>query len=197
MAIKLDKTGDAHRINLSKGGQELTVHINLNWGSQQSGGFFSKMFSAGKADLDLGCMYETVNGSKGVIQPIGGNFGSKTASPFIFLDKDDRSGASADGENMQILKPSELRRVMLFAFIYEGAANFSAVNGRMFFKVSNGEEVSLELTNASGSARFCAAALITFASGQISISKEDRYFAGHQNADEFYKFGFSWQAGSK
>jgi tellurite resistance protein TerA len=42
-------------------------------------------------------MYRLRNGDAGVIQPLGGNFGDRHASPWIFLDKDDRSGAAADG----------------------------------------------------------------------------------------------------
>ncbi|MBC7796283.1 MAG: tellurium resistance protein TerA [Pyrinomonadaceae bacterium] len=196
MAIKLDKSGDSHKINLSKDAQELSVHVNLNWGAK-SGGFFGKMMGGKKADLDLGCMYQLTNGAFDVIQPIGNRFGSKTESPFIFLDKDDRSGAASDGENLYIYKPSLLKRVMFFAFIYEGVADFRSVNGRMFFKIGNGEEVTLELNNPGGNTRFCAAALITNENQQLSIAKEERYFAGHQDADAHYGFGFTWKAGSK
>ncbi|MEH2286324.1 hypothetical protein [Nostoc sp.] len=99
MAITLQKSGDSHRIDLSKAGKSkpLTVHINLNWNQQsnQNAGFFSKLLGGNNApDLDLGCMYETVDGVKGVIQPLGGNFGAKNSSPYIFLDKDDRTGSN-------------------------------------------------------------------------------------------------------
>lgn len=193
--VKLEKSGDSHKINLAKNSPELFVHVNLNWDAKASGSsFFGRKVE--KPDLDLGCMYETAIGEIGVIQPVGNNFGSKTTTPYIFLDKDDRSGAASDGENMYIYKPSILKRVMFFAFIYEGASDFRSVSGRMFFKIGNGEEVALELNNPSNS-RFCAAALITCNNQQISISKEEKYFPGHPQADAFYGFGFNWRAGSK
>ena len=195
VTVKLDKTGDAHKVNLAKDSQELLVHVNLNWDAKSSGGFFSQQMA--KPDLDLGCMFQMMNGQIGVIQPLGGNFGSKTSPPFILLDKDDRSGAASDGENMYLYKPSTIRRVMFFALIYQGATDFRSVSGRMFFKIGNGDTVTLELNNPSSNTRLCAAAMITNENQQISISKEERYFPGHAQADAFYGFGFTWKAGSK
>ena len=33
--------------------------------------------------------------------------------------------------------------------------------------------------------------------GNVEVSKEERYFQGHQDCDEHYGFGFRWSAGSK
>lgn len=201
MAIKLEKSGDSHKIDLTKqsSSQPLTVHVNLDWEelASQGWGLFKKSNEKKNAsDLDLGCMYEMVNGEKGVIQPVGGNFGSKTSSPYIFLDKDDRTGAT-EGENMYIFRPDLIKRVMFFAFIYEGVADFKTVRGRMFFKVSKGEEVYLELNNPDSNRKFCAAAMLSNIGSQVAIIKEEKYFTGHQDADQHYGFGFKWVAGSK
>lgn len=201
MPITLQKRGDSHKIDLSKAGQpQLTVRVNLNWNQQpsQGGGFFAQLLGGKNApDLDLGCMYETVNGVKGVIQPLGGNFGSKNAPPYIFLDKDDRTGAAQDGENMIVYRPETIKRVMFFALIYEGAKDFQSVGGRMSFKVSNGEEVYLELSNPDANRCFCAAAMISNLGSKVNVIKEEKYFSGHKQADDYYKFGFQWVAGSK
>lgn len=202
MPITLQKSGDSHKIDLSKTGKskQLTVHANLNWSQQynNNAGFFAKLVGGNNApDLDLGCMYETANGNKGVIQPLGGNFGSKNSSPYIFLDKDDRTGAASDGENMFVYRPETIKRIMFFALIYQGAADFRSVGGRMFFKVSNGEEIYLELNNPDANRPFCAAAMISNLGSQVSILKEEKYFKDHQEADKYYRFGFRWTAGSK
>ncbi len=202
MAIKLEKQGDSHKINLTKSNnsQSLIVHVNFDWEELQkkSSGLLGGLFGSEKqaADLDLGCMYEMANGTKGVIQPLGGNFGSKTSSPYIFLDKDDRTGETA-GENMYIFRTDLIKRVMFFGFIYEGAPDFKSVKGRMLFKVSNGEEVYLELNNPDSNRSFCAAALIKNVDSQVAIVKEEKYFTGHQEADKYYQFGFNWTSGSK
>ena len=201
MPITLEKKGDSHRIDLTKNSssQELTVKVNLNWNQQldQNAGFFAKLMGNEAPDLDLGCMYETVNGDKGVIQPLGGNFGAKNTAPYIFLDKDDRTGAAQNGENMTIYHPETIKRVMFFALIYQGAKDFQSVDGRMTFQISNGERVYLKLNNPDRDRPFCAAAMISNLGSEVNIIKEERYFRGHQFADDYYKFGFQWMAGSK
>jgi tellurite resistance protein TerA len=200
MAINLQKGGDKHSINLTKStasGQSLLIHANLNWTQEKKKGLFSFLAATQNADLDLGCMYELLDGSKGVIQPLGNSFGSKTSAPYIFLDKDDRDGASADGENMRVFKPELIKRILFFGLLYAGASDFTAVNGRMFFKISNGEQVNLDLDNAGLNKIFCAAALIENKNGTLTISKEARYFNGHADADKYYGFGFTWKTGTK
>jgi tellurite resistance protein TerA len=32
---------------------------------------------------------------------------------------------------------------------------------------------------------------------QVTILKEEKYFGGHKEADDYYRFGFNWVAGSK
>jgi tellurite resistance protein TerA len=201
MAINLNKGGDQHKIDLTKGGSggKITVHANLNWNQEvKGGGFFSKLLGGGSApDLDLGCMLELQTGQIMCIQPLGNSFGSKTSSPFVYLDKDDRTGESKDGENMFILQPDIVKRVMFFALIYQGAPNFQSVGGHMTFKISNGEVVTLSLNNPDSSSKFCAAALFENHKGEFVLTKEEKYFAGHEAADKHYKFGFKWTAGHK
>lgn len=128
---------------------------------------------------------------------MGGNFGAKNKAPYIFLDKDDRTGAAQDGENMTIDRPEIIKRVMFFALIYQGAKDFQSVDGRITFEIGNGEQVYIKLNNPDRNCSFCAAAMISNIGSQVKIIKEERYFQGHQFADKYYKFGFQWRAGSK
>lgn len=50
-------------------------------------------------------MYRLKDGRQGVIQALGNSFGAADQPPYIKLDKDDRSGASANGENMDFFRP--------------------------------------------------------------------------------------------
>ena len=126
MAINLQK---GQKISLEKkvptGLGEIL--INLNWNSQPiKQGFLSGLFSGGGGiDLDLGCLYELKNGRKGTVQALGNSFGSLSASPYIALDGDDRTGANSDGENLRINgnRISEIKRILVYTFIYEGVAN--------------------------------------------------------------------------
>lgn len=39
------------------------------------------------------------------------------------------------------------------------------------------------------------AALVKNINSKIMIVKEEKYFQGHRQADQFYKYGFNWQPG--
>ena len=193
--LTLDKPGERKSINLEKGASQSPIHINLNWDRATKKGFFGG--SGKEADLDLGCMFLSSDGKKGVIQALGKNFGSRSAQPFIFLDKDDRSGAASDGENLYICRPDLVEKVLVFTFIYEGAANFSTVNARLILHEKDGSETLIRLDAPGPSATFCAICLITRTPSGIDVTKEARYFKGHPDADLHYGFGFNWTKGAK
>lgn len=205
--VRLDKQGEKHRVSLAKGGGSQIFHINLQWdqpggsgGGSGGGSFFGRLLggaSGGGADLDLGCMWRDRDGRQGVIQPLGGNFGSRTSPPYIFLDKDDRSGAAADGENMHLLRPDSVSLVVIFAMIYEGTANFSHVNARLTIFDGKGGEILIPLNAPDPRRTFCAVATATSDGDSIQFQKEERYFADHRECDQFYRFGFNWVRGSK
>jgi len=199
MAIKLEKSGDSQRINLTKNNtnESVTINVNLDWEEAKPSGFLKSLFqSQQNLDLDLGCMYELQNGQKGVIQAVGKSFGSKTQSPFIYLDKDDRTGIT-EGENMYIYRPNLLKRVMIFAYIYSRNGNFQDVNGCLRLISSDSQEIYLTLDNPDPNKTFCAAATIDIENDKIKITKQEKYFNGHKECDRYFKYGFNWVAGSK
>lgn len=200
MAISLSKSGDSHKVSLKKDTAQ-PIKVNLKWeaAAKKSGGLLGGLFGGGSAqnqDLDLGCMYELTDGTKGVIQALGNLFGSRTAAPFIALDKDDRSGSSTDGENLEILRPANIKRVVLFAYFYEGSSDFAALKTKVTMQC-NGETVTIDLNTPKSGKTFCALAQVSVKDGQISLTKEEQYFSGHQDCDRNYGFGFQWTRGSK
>jgi tellurite resistance protein TerA len=195
--ITLEKKGDKQTVDLRKGGGVQPIHVNLNWDNPgaRKRGFFAAPQSS--ADLDLGCMYGLKNREAGVIQPLGRNFGARNRSPFIFLDKDDRSGAAADGENLYLFRPDLIDLVMVFAMIYQGASNFTQVGGRLTLRDQNGSEIYIQLSSPDRSRNFCAICTIRNAGDRVEITKEEQYFHHHGEADRHFGFGFKWVAGSK
>lgn len=212
--ITLEKQGDSHKIDLSKGGSAISkeIIINLNWTQgEQPKGFWSKLFSgSSEVDLDLGCFYELQNGQKTVIDGLqfahgqGGpkdrltRQGRYTDFPWIWHTGDDRSGAGA-GENI-LVNPkglSELKRIVVYCFIYEGAAKWNETNAVVTIKVPENPEVVVEMGKQFDSRTFCAIAELLFDEGSITVKKLVSFHNGHADCDKAYQWGMKWSAGSK
>ncbi|MCJ0904110.1 tellurium resistance protein [Rhodococcus sp. ARC_M6] len=203
---KITLTKAAPTVNLAKAGERQgNLRVNLNWSqgaAPKKQGFLAKLAGAGSGavDLDLGCLYELADGSKGVVQALGNSFGALNSSPFILLDGDDRSGSNTGGENMHVnlADPSVFRRILIFAMIYDGAPNWAAVDGVVTLYPTSGPEVEVRLDSASNQARLCAIALIQSSGQGVSVTREVQYIDGSQSdLDRAYSWGMKWSAGRK
>jgi tellurite resistance protein TerA len=202
--ITLKKTGD--KISLEKKGGSLgEISINLNWntGVPQSSGLLGSLLGAGNKgaiDLDLGCLFELQDGDKGAVQALGNAFGRLVAEPWIELDGDDRTGSNQSGETLRINghQWNKIRRVLVYAFIYEGTLNWAAANGRVLIKTPGQPYIEVLLDNPSKGEGMCAIALLENVGGKLEISKQVSYFrGGHSEMDKAYRWGLRWKAGSK
>ncbi|MTD14865.1 tellurium resistance protein [Nakamurella sp. YIM 132087] len=211
---KIALTKSAPSVSLSKsGGTTGIVRVNLNWSAtdpsqqpqsgQKQGGFFKRLAAAAGGnrgiDLDLGCLYELMDGSKGVVQALGNSFGSLHSPPYIQLDGDDRSGAVVGGENMSInLVPGRFRRVLIFALIYEGVPNWAAANGVVTLIPVNGPQIEVRMDATSDQARICAVAQLVDQGGDLVVQREVQYINGGQSVlDRTYGWGMNWSPGRK
>jgi tellurite resistance protein TerA len=211
---RVSLTKGAPRVSLTKSGAVGGIaRVNLNWSATAptpppaTGGFLAKMKSAAAAaaaprgvDLDLGCLYELADGRKGVIQALGNSFGALDAPPWISLDGDDRTGSVAGGENMSINlgQPGRFKRVLIFAMIYEGAANWAAVDGVVTLTPANGQQFEVRLDATSSGSRMCAVAQLVESGGDLVFQREVQYIEGGQMAlDKAYGWGMNWARGRK
>lgn len=196
--ISLTKRGDV--INLQKGSGSLgEIVINLNWNQKKAAkGFFGR--SSGGVDLDVGCLFELKNGMKGSVQALGNSFGDFSRAPYISLDGDDRTGSITTGENLRIngSKVSEIQRIVVYAYIYEGATNWAEADGVVTIKQSGGPEIEVRMDEHNNRMGMCAIAMIDNVGDQtFSIKRLVQYFSGHKELDEAYKWGLKWVQGSK
>lgn len=200
----------APSISLTKSGQKQgAMRVNLNWSTgatpaPKKKGFLAKLaaasYGSGGVDLDLGCLYELADGSKGVIQALGNSFGSIDTAPYIKLDGDDRSGTVVGGENMHInlARPDLFKRILIFAMIYDGAPNWAAVDGVVTLFPTAGPQVEVKLDSASNSARICSIALLENGKQGITVTRQVEYIQGSQaDLDKKYNWGMKWAAGRK
>ena len=167
MAIELRKTGDKHRINLEKTkafpGE---IKINLDW---SKGGFMKKLFG-GAIDLDLGCFYELKDGTKMLIDGLqfshgrGGRRdqvtrqGCYTQKPFIWHMGDDRGGSAESGETI-LVNPagaSNIKRIIVYTFIYEGAAQWAQTDAVVKVSVPGNEDIIVKMGEQNTNKKFCA-----------------------------------------
>ena len=209
---KVTLTKNAPTVSLSKQGSQASgqLRVNLNWnarpagGAAAPGGFFKRLLATAletPIDLDLGCLYEFSDGTKGVVQALGNAFTSANpGSPIISLDGDDRSGANTEGENLRIdlSRLDQIRRILIFAFIYEGAPNWADAHGvvTLFPHASNPIEVLLDEPDPQ--ARTCAIAMLENTGTDLAIRREVRYINGGQDAlDHAYGWGLQWAPGHK
>lgn len=203
--ITLEKRGE--KISLEKKGETGHGRIvcNLNWsagsGQQQRGalgGLFGNRKGPG-VDLDLGCLFELANGQKGAVQALGNAFGDFSRPPYIQMAGDDRTGAVASGEFLYIngdhLK--DIHRVCIYAFIYEGVANWGQADAVVTLSVPGHPPIEVRLDNHDNRKNMCAIAMIENETGQLKITKLGEYFFGHPDLDRRYGWGMHWVEGSK
>jgi tellurite resistance protein TerA len=186
------------KIDLAKKGDTLgEIKINLNWSSAPvKTGFFGR---SSAIDLDLGCLCELQDGGIGAIQALGDSFGAFDSAPFVVLSGDDRSGAVADGEWLRVNGAhwGRIKRLLLYAFIYKGAPNWAATDGRVTFHTPGSAPVEILLDEGDSRKNMCAVALIENAGGHMRVSREVLYFSGHAEMDRAYNWGLRWVAGAK
>ena len=206
---KVTLTQSSPTVSLTKaGGAQGKLHVNLNWTArpaqaEQPKGLLKRLAAATQSaaiDLDLGCLYELADGKKGVIQALGNSFGSLETAPYILLDGDDRSGASTGVENLfvNLARLSELRRVLVFACIYEGASAFDQAQAVVTLTPATGAPIEVRLDETAGRSRMCAIALLDNTGGELTVRREVRYIDGAQDAlDAAYGWGMNWKAGRK
>ncbi len=199
---KVTLTKSSPSVSLSK--QSGQLRVNLNWDARpagpQKGSLLKRLAGDHGIDLDLGCLFELTDGSKGVVQALGNSFGSLDQAPYILLDGDDRSGTNSAGETMfvNLTHAAAIKRILVFACIYSGAPNFEAAKGVVTLSPASGPPIEVHLDEAAGGARMCAVALIEGGPNGLSVQREIRYVEGSQRAlDAAYGWGMKWTAGRK
>jgi tellurite resistance protein TerA len=230
--VTLDKRGDKVSLDKRGSAGFGRIHVNLNWNqsgnmapapapapvpektgllgrlsgalSGVTGGAAGGRRRSGGIDLDLGCMFELSDGRKGLVQALGNAWGDYNGAPYIKLDADDRTGASNNGENLWINGDqfAQIRRAIIFSFIYEGVPNWSATDGVVTIAVPNQPPIEVRL-DQGGSQMMCAIAMIENQGGQLQVTKMVEYFeqqgrtSAHELMDRRFNFGLRWKTGSK
>ena len=209
-------------LSLSKQGAAVgNMRVNLSWQMRTSdtggwtadrGSFLRRQLevfkprvvqAAGPAmvnvDLDLACLYELADGSKGVVQPLGNFLGDLDAPPWIQMSGDDRFGGSS-GETLFINfdKREEFKRLLVFAYIYDGTPAFDRTHAKVEIFPGSGPRIEIQLDEREPQARSCAVVLIENRKGELVVRREVKYVYGFQaEIDRLYGWGLQWGRGYK
>ncbi|MGW4444869.1 TerD family protein [Streptomyces sp. NPDC004682] len=200
---KVTLTKAAPAVSLAKqGATSGALRVNLNWRMRAT------RWTKGPArdlDLDLCALYELTDGRKGVVQALGNAFGTLHRPPYIHLDGDDRTGASADGENLTVNldHAADFRRILVFVTIYEGATSFAGLNATVTLRPQHGAPVDFSLDECAVPSTVCALALLTNEGGDLVVRREARYLvpergmSPQRTVDRAYGWGMNWTPGRK
>ncbi|MFG3250026.1 TerD family protein [Streptomyces sp. NPDC048187] len=208
---KVTLTKAAPAVSLTKqGGTSGAMRVNLNWQVRKQFSGWGRKLGRPVAmhddlDLDLCCLYELSDGSKGVVQALGNAFGALHQPPFIHLDGDDRTGAVSTGENLTISLDHQryFRRILVFVTIYEGARSFADLHATVTLQPQYGAAVDFSLDECTVPSTVCALALITNTGNDLVVQREARYLvpergvSPQRTVDYAYGWGMNWTPGRK
>jgi uncharacterized protein involved in tellurium resistance len=150
-------------------------------------------------DLDLGCLYELTDGTKGVVQPLGGLLGDVNAPPYVKLTGDDRFG-SGSGETLYVnLDHREnIKRLLVFVYIYDQTPAFDRTQAVVTLYPSNGPRIEISLDERHPQARSCAVFMIENVKDELLVRREVKFVYGFQaELDRLYGWGLQWGRGYK
>ena len=188
------------KVNLVKKGSKLgEIVINLNWSQPpQKTGFFSRFTNRG-IDLDLACLFELKDGNIGAVQALGKHFGELDYPPYIALDGDDRTGAVAAGETIRVngKYADKIRRILIYTFIYEGAANWEEAKGIVTVNCPGSPELIVKMDEYGSKKHTCAIALLENVGGTFSVEKVVEFFDDSEQMDRAFDWGLRWTVGRK
>ncbi|QDU98285.1 stress response protein [Lignipirellula cremea] len=180
---------------------EICVH--LRWSPRVTTPSFLPFLSRTRpVDIDLGCFFELADGDRAAVQPLNDGFfknGSFHESPWIYHLGDDRSGSRVHGELLKInaAQWSQIRRVLLFAFLYEGAPRWSESDAVLSIQPPGSPLMEIPLGEQTAAHGFCAAALLENEQGQVRVTRLVTFHDDHPTADQFYGWGLNWGMGEK
>lgn len=201
----LSAPGDSVAISPPKEGFE-PFRVGVAWDNlhlTEETNFFKKLFKKARkkgVDLDIGCLYELKDGSRGALQAFGDKYGFFNKAPYIRLSGDERTGdAEGDDEFMDINGAhwNEIERVLVYIYIYEGAALWSNINPQIVIDVAGENDLYVTLKAHQDELDLCAVGILENVRGGIKLSNCTEYFTGHEEMDRAFGFGLDWADGSK
>jgi tellurite resistance protein TerA len=152
--------------------------------------------------FDLCALFELSDGSKGVVQSLGGGYGSLDRPPFILLDGAGSGGAGATVA-VNLGRGAHFRRVLVFAAVYERARSFAGMRAAVTLRSEHGPPVDFSTGECAVESTACALALLIRDGAGLVARREAVFLAPRQGVspqrmvDYAYGWGLQWTPGRK
>ncbi len=151
-------------------------------------------------DLDIGCLYELQDGTRGAIQAFGEKWGCYDRAPFISLSGDEREGDEEGYDEVLHVNGAhwgEIKRMLIYLYIYKGTPNWSKVNPRVMVDVPGEQDLYVTLGAHEDHLDLCAIGGVENIRGGIKLTNYTEYFPGHEEMDRAFGYGLPWVDGNK
>ncbi len=165
--------------------------------------FFGRLLKLKKQhdiDVDLGCFYELQNGTRGILQAFGDEYGNVDTPPYIALSGDERTGeAEGDDEFLTIngTKWPDIKRMIIYVYIYQGAPHWGVIKPRLVVTIPDHPKMVISPQAHNETMNVCAIAGLTNHRNGIRLENFTEYFPGHAEMDRAFGFGLQWDDGQK
>lgn len=181
------------------------ILIGVAWDNYkvQDSGFFSKLLKKMRkvgVDLDIGCLYELQDGTRGSIQAFGEKFGALEKPPFIELSGDERTGDSDGHDECLLIKGEQwpqIKRLLIYIYIYKGAPSWSIITPQVVVDIPGENDLYVTLKAHDDHLDLCAIAELENVRNGVKLTNRTEYFPGHQEMDRAFGFGLKWGDGKK
>ncbi len=197
------RSGDAQSISPPEGGFT-KIKVGAAWDNVyiEDSKLFGLVKTKKKAniDLDLGCLYELHDGTRGAIQAFGDLYGYLKKAPYIRLSGDERTGDSEGDDEFMIIngkKWSDIKRILVYVYIYEGALDWAQAKPQIQIRVPNEHPIVVTLSAHMKELGLCVIAELENVRNGIVVTNYTEYFPGHDEMDRAYGFGLEWDDGEK
>lgn len=186
-----------------KGFESLLIGVAWDNVQVQKAGLLGKLLKrvthAG-VDLDIGCLYELKDGSRGAIQAFGEKFGHYEEPPYIALSGDERTGNAKGYDEYMLVNGAhwnEIVRILVYVYIYDGARNWAQINPKIILDVPGEDDLVVTLGAYNDALALCAVGGLENVRGGIKLTNYTEYFPGHAEMDRAFGFGLEWDEGEK
>jgi tellurite resistance protein TerA len=163
-----------------------------------SQGFLSPLLgrvTTRKIDVDLGCLYELNDGTRGALQAADHIFGSYDRPPYLKLTGSNDKGNRFDqGEFIWIngAKWPEIKRLLVYVCVNGMIPDWSHIRPRVAVDVPGQKRLETVPSLRDSRLPVCAVMGLVNERNGIKATRYMEYFYGRDSMDRAFGFGVSW-----